>query len=127
MFQLVSIASQKLLPYVLPSAKSKRFPTIQTGTYSALGYTAFVALTFPLSFAAEHLINSGTMEVGTVRKVINSFGYFGCASGLFWLSSVECDIPQAAAALCISVGFYAGGYLGYAVSWSMPYGPMVTS
>ena len=90
--------------------------SIQAGNYSAMGYAAFVGMTFPLSFAAEHLINSGTFRVGTVRKLVNSFGYFGCAAGLVWLSFVGCSTAQAAVALCISVGFYAGGYIGYAVS-----------
>ena len=81
-----------------------------------MGYAAFVGMTFPLSFTAEYLINSGTFRVGTVRKLMNSFGYFGSAAGLVWLSFVRCDTMQAAIALCISVGFYAGGYAGYAVS-----------
>ena len=89
----------------------------QAGNYSAMGYAAFVGMTFPLSFAAEYLINSGAFGVGTVRKLMNSFGYFGCAAGLVWLSFVGCDTAQAAAALCISVGFYAGGYIGFAVCY----------
>ena len=47
---------------------------------------------------------------------MNSFGYFGCASGLVWLSFVGCNTTQAVLALCLSVGFYAGGYVGYNVS-----------
>ena len=81
-----------------------------------MGYAAHVGLTFPLSFTAEYLINSGTFRVGTVRKLMNSFGYFGCAAGLVWLSFAGCNTTQAAIALCISVGFYAGGYIGYAVN-----------
>ena len=87
-----------------------------------MGYAAFVGMTFPLSFTAEYLINSGTFGVGTVRKLMNSFGYFGCAAGLVWLSFAGCDTAraQAAAALCISVGFYARGYIGYAVCYHKP-------
>ena len=73
-------------------------------------------MTIPLSFLAEYMINSGRYRVGTVRKLMNSFGYFGCASGLVWLSFVGCNTTQAVLALCISVGFYAGGYVGYNVS-----------
>ena len=81
-----------------------------------MGYVSFVAMTIPLSFLAEYIINSGTYGVGTVRKLMNSFGYLGCASGLVWLSFVGCNTTQAALALCVSVGFYAGGIVGYNVS-----------
>ena len=91
-------------------------PAIQIGTYSALGYIAFVAMTIPLSFVAEYMINSGMFSIGTVRKLMNSLGYCGCASGLVWLSFVGCSTAQAIIALCISVAFYAGGYIGYNVS-----------
>ena len=58
----------------------------QIGTYTALGYVVVVAMTFPLSFMADYMINSGRFRVGTVRKLMNSFGYFGSAMGLVWLS-----------------------------------------
>ena len=81
-----------------------------------MGYAAFVGMTFPLSFMADYLINSSTFSVGMVRKMMNSFGYFGCAAGLVGLSFVGCSTTQAVMALCISVGCYAGGYIGYVVS-----------
>ena len=87
----------------------------QIGTYTALGYVVVVAMTFPLSFMADYMINSGRFRVGTVRKLVNSFGFFGSATGLVWLSFVGCNTTQAAIALCISVGFYAGGMVGYNV------------
>ena len=87
----------------------------QIGIYTALGYVVVVAMTLPLSFMADYMINSGRFRVGTVRKLMNSLGYFGCATGLVWLSFVGCNTTQAVIALCISVGFYAGGMVGYNV------------
>ena len=47
---------------------------------------------------------------------MNSFGFFGCALGLVWLSFVGCNTAQAVLALSISVGLYAGQIPGFNVS-----------
>jgi ribose/xylose/arabinose/galactoside ABC-type transport system permease subunit len=72
-------------------------------------------MVFPISFLADYLINSGMMSVLTVRKVMNSFAYYGAAAALVGLSFIECDITLAVVALCVAVGCYAGAYVGYAV------------
>jgi hypothetical protein len=73
-------------------------------------------MVFPISILADYLINSGTMSVLNVRKLMNSIGYYGAASGLIALAFIECNLTMAVIALCFSVGFYAGAYVGYGVS-----------
>jgi hypothetical protein len=74
-------------------------------------------MVFPISFLADYLINSGTMSVLTVRKLMNSFAYYGAAAGLISLAFIKCNLTLAVIALCVSVGCYAGSFVGFGVRW----------
>ena len=88
----------------------------QNGLYSSLPYIVLFIAVFPVGRLSGYLVDSGKLSTVAQRKLMNTFGFFGAAASLIWLSFIGCDSTMALLALCLAVGFYSGAYAGYFVS-----------
>ena len=84
----------------------------QNGGLSALPYVCMYLMSFPVSYTADRLVNSGKFRTITIRKLFTIMGLGGPALALVWLAFVECDRVQAVLALCLASGLNSGKYAG---------------
>ncbi len=73
---------------------------------------------FPVSFAADKMINSGRFSVVFVRKFFTVIAGIGPAAALIGLGFVGCDSGLAVGALCAAMGLSAGSYAGFMSNFS---------
>ena len=66
----------------------------QNSFLTSLLYLIYFVFTFPMSFAADFMMNSGRFSRSFVRKFFSSVCHFGPALGLVWLATVGCDSTQ---------------------------------
>lgn len=69
-----------------------------------------------ISFAADHMIESGRFSHTTTRKVINSIGQYGPAICLIIASYTGCSRYLTVAVLTIGLGLNGGIYSGFKIN-----------
>ena len=67
---------------------------LQNGALSALPHLCLYIASFPFSFAADWLINSGYFSVMNVRRIMTLFGVGGPALSFVWTAFVGCSRTQ---------------------------------
>ena len=83
------------------------FLPFQNGYLSAIPYMVIFVVIFPVSWAAQLLVNRRILTLQTQRKLFNSVGSYGSAAALVWLAYVECDVTEAVLAISLAVGLLA--------------------
>ncbi|CAH2096621.1 unnamed protein product [Euphydryas editha] len=84
------------------------------GVLSALPYLAMYALSFPIGFTSDYILNKKWLSITACRKLFNSLGHFGPGIALIGLSYVPSgEIVLAVTLLTVVVGLNAGHYAGY--------------
>ena len=89
---------------------------LQNGALSALPYVCFFLMTFPVSFAADYLINNGHCRLINVRRLFVTLGVICPGLCFVWLSFMGCNSTLAIVALCIMAALNAGKYGGQMMS-----------
>jgi MFS family permease len=74
-------------------------------------------MSFPVSYTADRLVNSGRFRTITIRKLFTIMGLIGPSLSLVWLAFVGCNSTQAILALCLASGLNSGKYAGTQMSF----------
>ena len=69
-------------------------------------------MTFPVSFAADYLINNGHCRIINVRRLFVTLGVIGPGLSFVWLAFMGCNSTLAIVCLCVMSALNAGKYGG---------------
>ena len=85
----------------------------QNGGLSALPYLCMYVMSFPVSYTADLLVNSGRVSLTNIRRIFTLIGLGGPSVMFVALAFVGCDSTLAIVALCASLALSSGKFAGH--------------